>query len=797
MPVMTGITVQNVAIAAEDLNGDYFEVVNGQVKLKPENENIVQTSAAAYTVTSTDHTIYLLGTGQAIALPAATTTTGRIIVISNPSGTPASTNIAYSDIATGLATNAIPPFSSVMLQSTGTVWRQINNAPGIKTTVITTDSISYPVAASDRYVIVNPGTTTTKDVVFPAAAAFPNRVITVRGPITLTGRIVTVKTAAGTEMTSSGGQLNTNRVAWDSIVMDDRAVSEATWISKDGLWKLINWTERKFYATENYSAPANASTFLSTGGVAPAAGQPYQIPAGVTNWVAADGNYTATIKLPTTNNATGRFSVYASNAASFDTIIEKAGTDLPFTAWIQSPLQSMHFEWANGLWRWVPAPEAPQGVSNQVAVQIGNPNITAPASIPTPVKGDIVVQTSDGTATGALQASYVWSGTAWVMQASNANATALASPSVRTYFTATTAFVDKFAAAETAASITSRGFTPVGAGAAAIPSTLGNYVNSFMITLQAPVAAQNAANIAAIFTPPTAYVRHEIAITAGVANSYALKMRSSGVDTVADVWVCDPVTGAPVERLHGTGTTRITASDQGTAFGLGPDESNAAWNREYEWVNWLIPAAVVAARKTGTNTIKLAIKPAIGNGNGINIDISGYAMAAVGNSQFASTPVFALDNQINGGIQAPYGGVTTGNPYGILNAIAKIPAVPGGGLRIAIPDITKDTWVSLISHGNGYGSWARNVELTLVSTATGNTTIGRPRPHQVGPLLAAICAQSGLGTMNANGWLIPANVLAAKAVKPVGSAVWYLEVAIANVSDLAAYMAGWFAETVN
>jgi hypothetical protein len=249
--------------------------------------------------------------------------------------------------------------------------------PADKTTILTTDSVSYPVAASDRYVIVNPGTTTTKDVVFPAAAAFPNRVITVRGPITLTGRIVTVKTAAGTEMTSPGGQLNTTRVTWDSIVMDDRAVSEATWISTGSLWKLINWTERKFYATENYSAPANASTFLSTGGVAPAAGQPYQIPAGVTNWVAVDGNYVATIKLPTTNNATGRFSVYASNSASFDTIIEKSGTDLPFTAWIQSPLQSMHFEWANGLWRWVPAPEAPKEGAANISAMVSNVPPTA------------------------------------------------------------------------------------------------------------------------------------------------------------------------------------------------------------------------------------------------------------------------------------------------------------------------------------------------------------------------------------------------------------------------------------
>jgi hypothetical protein len=223
--------------------------------------------------------------------------------------------------------------------------------------VTTTDAVDYVVARGDRYIVVDAGTTLTKNVVFPAAAAFPNRLITVRGPVTFAGRIVTVKTAAGSELTAPGGQPNATRVTWPFIQMNDRAVVEATWLSAGSLWKLVNWTERKFYTTGNYSPPAGAATFNGTGGVAPAAGQPYQIPAGYTAWTVADGNYTPYAKLPLANTTTGRFSFYAANSAGFESTIAKEGTDLPADAWIQSPSQSMHFEWSNGLWRWRPSPE--------------------------------------------------------------------------------------------------------------------------------------------------------------------------------------------------------------------------------------------------------------------------------------------------------------------------------------------------------------------------------------------------------------------------------------------------------
>jgi hypothetical protein len=434
-----------------------------------------------------------------------------------------------------------------------------------------------------------------------------------------------------------------------------------------------------------------------------------------------------------------------------------------------SELDPAQFEIAASKYRIKPALF---GVANQVAVQMANPNMLAPTAIAVPVKGDVVVVTSDGTPTGQLQASYIWNGTTWLMQSAYTTPTAISSPTNRTYFTATTAFVDRLETAETAATIAARGFTAVGAGAAIAPSALGLYIMSFMLMLTTPTPTLNAASIAALYTIPTVYIRHELSITAGVANAYFLRLRSSGPDNNVDVWVCDPVSGVPVERLHGNATCRWTTGDTGTAFSLGPDESNGAINREYEWVHWPIPASVIAARKTATNTIKLAIRKGIGAGNGNNVDIAGYAMASVGNSQFVATPVFVSDNQANGGIQLPYNATVTGNPYAILgpSAAGNITAIPantvtGEGVRISIPDITKDCYLSLFCHGNLYTYTNKQIQLVITSV-TGPILLGRPRPTQSGPLAQRLANESGLGAMTVNGWLIPASVLAAKAVKP-------------------------------
>lgn len=469
--------------------------------------------------------------------------------------------------------------------------------------------------------------------------------------------------------------------------------------------------------------------------------------------------------------------------------------------WVNSVSKQITHYWSVATQAWVGIATVPP----KVVAQIGNPNLVPPAG--SPAIGDVVVQTADGTKTGQLQGSYVWDGVAWILQSSFTPVTMLSSPSVRKYYLQN-ATVDRFVQAETAATIAARGFTAVGPGAAAIPSGLGGYYNSFIIALQAPARAQNTANIAAIYTPPVSYVRHELQVFAGGDCSYGLKLHADSPDNVVEVWVCDPVSGVPQLRLHGNGTSRYGNGDVGITFGLAPDEAPASWNRVWEWVQFLIPESVVTAKKTAAGTIKLAVLGGLANGNGISVDIGGYSMALVGNSKYVVTPVWALDNQINGGLQLSFSGITTGNPYITIAVSANgasgtwpltsyptpITTALGNGFRVCIPDITKDCYLSVLGHGNLYNQESRSVELGIVHP-NGNVPLGRPRPTQGGPLAKTNCALSGLGAMGAAGYLIPASVLEAKSYTPPNSAVSYINMYLQNTDTGAAYIAGFMVET--
>ena len=163
-----------------------------------------------------------------------------------------------------------------------------------------------------------------------------------------------------------------------------------------------------------------------------------------------------------------------------------------------------------------------------------------------------------------------------------------------------------------------------------------------------------------------------------------------------------------------------------------------------------------------------------------------------------------MDNQANGGTQLTYGGVTTSNPFaGIglsFNAAAltstptPITQIQGNGIRVAIPDPTRDIYLSVVGFGNLYGSETRSLDAQIVSQA-GNQRLGRPRTTQAGDLARRICEQSGLATMTASGWFIPASVLATKSFTPPGSAVAYVDLALENVDTQAAYLTGFIAET--
>jgi hypothetical protein len=344
--------------------------------------------------TAADATKVLSGAGTWVTptVPFShwTSTVAAANTLGVPNGTTDLTEKLRRDGSVGLLTDPLTTFSNGGSYSLFS--RQIGTNGG-----------SEVITPTDSIIVVNTGSSFTQEIVFPTAGLWPDRILTVRMPVNMTGRKVTIKSATGTEIThpSVSGDIS----AFASIVMNDKAVCSATWQSSNGVWRLIDWTERAFYATADYAVPTfGVTSFNSTGNVATPAGSPYLIPAGSTVWGAFDGNYTPLVQLPATNNATGRFSVYANNSGSFPTTVSPVNTDLPTEILVRGYTQSLHFEWSNGLWHWVPAPEAAKSATEysypdpnpKPTTGVVTPLTNVPVSSGNIVQGTKYFETLDG-----------------------------------------------------------------------------------------------------------------------------------------------------------------------------------------------------------------------------------------------------------------------------------------------------------------------------------------------------------------------------------------------------------------
>jgi hypothetical protein len=235
-------------------------------------------------------------------------------------------------------------------------WARIVNtvgaslATGLLDTSIVASATPYTVLPTDSTIAFSGAFSGVGQVNMPPAAANLGRIVTLRMPPTNTFSL---------NVLSGGGNIELpNYTLTGSARLSSAALGSISWQSDGTSWRLFNYDERKFYATAGYNAPSSFSTFLGSGGVNPAPGLAFQIPAGTTAWVSLDSNISQFVALPASNNATGRFSLYASNSAGFPTTISFANTDLPRDFIVNSGLGlSMHFEWSDGLWRWVPSPE--------------------------------------------------------------------------------------------------------------------------------------------------------------------------------------------------------------------------------------------------------------------------------------------------------------------------------------------------------------------------------------------------------------------------------------------------------
>lgn len=407
----------------------------------------------------------------------------------------------------------------------------------------------------------------------------------------------------------------------------------------------------------------------------------------------------------------------------------------------------------------------------------GNPNMVSPTA--TPVSGDYYLQTGDGFVDSGLAAMWLYNGAVWIQTTSLATAAAMPASRPRSYYSVTTALIERYTALQTAATIVAQGYSGVG-GATIIP-----YVPIFN---DAYLLDANATEptLATQFTVPTSYILHEVAVTPASANTYFIRVLGDREQS-SEVWVCEPITGIPVKRLASKAVVSHIGGTKNT-IQLSPKEEYGSDADMFEWLGFEIPVNLVNSYSTDTNTLKLALRPGCNNSGNNQFYMAGYAMAK---SEIGVTinSCLSYDNQINGGTQLVYAGINGGMAFWSMTPSATI-----NGIRVALPQLDKDIYLSVVALGTS-GNCMQWVDVSIAHSG-GNVALGRPKPNLKSPLADAALCTSADG-LPVSGWIIPAATLAAKAILPANSGIHYLELNLVNRNPAQyAYGTSWVAETL-
>lgn len=408
---------------------------------------------------------------------------------------------------------------------------------------------------------------------------------------------------------------------------------------------------------------------------------------------------------------------------------------------------------------------------------MGDPNIIAPTS--SPEAGDSYLQTDDGTQTGVPQVLWTYTGNTWIAMGKWPTCISIPAGAVRTYYPATTALQERWGnGVVTPTAIAGWGFTGVG-GATIVPYTsAGAMWNGYgLVTLTAPEPV-----LAQTFTPPTAYVRHEIAITPGADNAYFIQaLNEIRRDPVMEVWICDPATGAPLPngRLYAQTLDVLDTNANAQTWFRAPQNTYGTMDAYRAWMTFLIPQALVDANKTASNTIKLALRPGLNNGGANLIQFTGFAMAEAVH-QFSYTPYLSIHWLTNETVQVSGNGGNQPTFWQDNAGIAGgyVPNNQNRTIRIPMPDTTKDIYLTIMGiyrptdNSDGPEHAMKHSYFTIKHTS-GDVALGRPRLDIYAP--GSTIVEQGYRPM---GWIVPATTLAAKVSTPAGSAIPYLSINI-------------------
>lgn len=148
------------------------------------------------------------------------------------------------------------------------------------------------------------------------------------------------------------------------LVMNRLKLAMLTVRSDGTNWHTVDTRYSNQYYTTNQAVrniDRPVTTFTAGGGTNITGQQPnnysaYQVPA-IENYRVLDGNYTNNITTPTSSTPSGFWSVWADNAAGFNTIVNPhSSNDLPYAITVLSgQSRSLHFKWNKDLlfWEWI------------------------------------------------------------------------------------------------------------------------------------------------------------------------------------------------------------------------------------------------------------------------------------------------------------------------------------------------------------------------------------------------------------------------------------------------------------
>jgi hypothetical protein len=243
---------------------------------------------------------------------------------------------------------------------------------------------------------------------------------------------------------------------------------------------------------------------------------------------------------------------------------------------------------------------------------------------------------------------------------------------------------------------------------------------------------------------------HEVPIRAGKSHQYLINYLQQSEPTL-EVWICDPNTGIPARRVYaqaavapGTFTVSSMTVQRAPDNGYGLQDFNRGW------VGFELDHSVVNTYKTSNNTLKLALRPGMGNGGGDTFLIAGYAMC-VSEYSHIYMPILTFENTANipdlrsateGAVNYPkWGGFSDGVGWCVMKDGESMT------FYIPIPDTSKSYYITALNSARD-----ANLESGFFGSATaewligkvGDTSpifIGRPSPDLVAPS-ANVCTRS-------------------------------------------------------